>query len=99
MANMSYVRFENTLRDLGDCRNALEEMRDGSQKPLRDSELRCAKLLAKECLEFLLLLAEEVNVGEKTLDDLDDSNGEDFVAAVDEFQDHAEINEAAGEEG
>lgn len=55
MSNMSYCRFENTLRDLRDCAEALDEMRCGDpedeslsqyEAPARDSLLRlCAQIL------------------------------------------------------
>lgn len=59
MSNMSYCRFENTLRDLVDCHGALEELLTGESKPLSDSELRCAIALVEQCKETLSLIADE----------------------------------------
>jgi hypothetical protein len=44
MANMSYCRFENTLRDLRDCERALE---DGEE--LSESERRARDELISLC--------------------------------------------------
>ena len=54
MGNMSYCRFENTLKDLRDCWEngfTLEE-------PTSESEIKCRKLLVKLCQE----IAEEAMV-------------------------------------
>ena len=40
MANMSYCRFENTVRDMRDCINAIE---DGECNDLSDYEVRALK--------------------------------------------------------
>lgn len=45
MGNMSYVRFENTLRDLEDC---CDHMHDSLSK----SEESCRKRLIKLCCEI-----------------------------------------------
>lgn len=44
MSNMSYCRFENTLGDLRDCRDAMDET------DLSESETRCRKRLIKMCV-------------------------------------------------
>ena len=46
MSNMSYVRFENTLRDLEDCVEALNEL---GLNALSESEQRHAKRLILLC--------------------------------------------------
>lgn len=46
MSNMSYVRFQNTLRDLHDCKQALEE--EGLDA-LSEEERRAALELIKVC--------------------------------------------------
>ena len=46
MSNMSYVRFENTLRDLEDCFEALNEL---GLNALSESEQRHAKRLILLC--------------------------------------------------
>jgi len=48
MANMSYCRFQNTVRDLNDCLNALRD-RDIASK----EEMRAAKRLLTIMLDFL----------------------------------------------
>tara|TARA_Y100001937_G_scaffold104455_1_gene144431 strand:+ start:460 stop:648 length:189 start_codon:yes stop_codon:yes gene_type:complete len=51
MANMSYCRFENTLRDLQDCVMALEdgELESGG------SEMRAAMQMIETCEEYINL--------------------------------------------
>jgi TfoX/Sxy family transcriptional regulator of competence genes len=49
MANMSYIRFENTLSDLQDCENALSEK---SLEELSQSEQKHAKWLIELCREI-----------------------------------------------
>jgi len=48
MSNMSYCRFENTLGDLRDCREAIEEGNDLSKQ-----EAKFAKKMVQECKDFL----------------------------------------------
>lgn len=48
MANMSYCRFENTLRDLHDCAAALEQ--DPTLSKLSESERQAARQLIAHCL-------------------------------------------------
>ena len=55
--NMSYVRFENTLRDLKDCVEALEL--EGTED-LSESELDAAENLARVAKRYI----EEFNFGE-----------------------------------
>jgi hypothetical protein len=62
MSNMSYCRFENTNRDLGDCADALEAMISGDDdgempEPLSSYELSAAKDLADRCQRILQMLA------------------------------------------
>lgn len=45
MANMSYCRFENTLADLRDCQEAMDE-------DLSNSEERCRRNLIKICCQI-----------------------------------------------
>lgn len=40
MANMSYCRFENTVRDMHDCYNAMEDVECLRQMRLSDTERR-----------------------------------------------------------
>ncbi len=47
MSNMSYCRFRNTLMDLHDCHDALD---DGSAEDITDTdELRARDNLIKKC--------------------------------------------------
>lgn len=52
MANMSYCRFENTLRDFTDCLEALNEI-DDVKEELSESEYRSAKWLMEKAQEFV----------------------------------------------
>jgi hypothetical protein len=60
MSNMSYCRFHNTLHDLGDCQDALDET---GLSDLSDEEKECAILLIEKCQEiadeFRQLMEEE----------------------------------------
>lgn len=47
MSNMSYCRFQNTLSDLRDCKEALDDISDLSE--LSDDEARAAKRLINVC--------------------------------------------------
>lgn len=65
MANMSYCRFENTLRDLADCVNAL----DGvvyDEESISESEWEYAKRMRVWCEKFIDIFddvdEEEVNI-------------------------------------
>lgn len=53
MTNMSYCRFRNTLIDLTDCYNALEQMYDDSYCDLDPEEAEAAILLIEQCEEIL----------------------------------------------
>jgi hypothetical protein len=46
MGNMSYCRFENTLKDLRDCYQHMEE------NPCSDEEEKARKALIKLCLKI-----------------------------------------------
>lgn len=53
MANMSYCRFENTLIDLYDCQNALEDFINNDENVISSSEERHkAKKLIEVCREI-----------------------------------------------
>ena len=51
MSNMSHCRFENTLDDLLDCRDALSDM-DDYEKELSQDEAKAAKSLLRLCREL-----------------------------------------------
>ncbi len=50
MSNMSYCRFENTLRDLQDCIWSLE---DGESDDIGGTELNSALSMIEACQEFI----------------------------------------------
>ena len=56
MSNMSYCRFENTSRDLGDCLDAIE---NEEHKDLSDYEVRGLRDLLDYC-EAILEHKEEI---------------------------------------
>ena len=56
MSNMSYCRFENTSRDLGDCLDAIENK---EHKDLSDYEVRGLRDLLDYC-EAILEYKEEI---------------------------------------
>lgn len=60
MPNMSYCRFQNTLLAFADCRSAVDEMVEDPMhcRPLSREELRAAKALAQEAIDFLQLLSD-----------------------------------------
>jgi hypothetical protein len=55
---MSYCRFQNTLSDFRDCKQAMERIIDGEDEPLPRDELQAATQLAAEALSFLKLIYE-----------------------------------------
>lgn len=64
--NMSYCRFRNTLRDLTDCHDGLEELFQGQDadpsEPLSDDELRAAKALVAACLDIVRLVGDQAGL-------------------------------------
>lgn len=53
MANMSYCRFENTLTDLRDCQEALEDFINNDENVISsDEERRKAKELIDVCRQI-----------------------------------------------
>lgn len=54
MSNMSYCRFENTLPDLIDCAEALENI-NGNLSELSNSEARKAEELIQLCVDIAKL--------------------------------------------
>lgn len=49
MSNMSYCRFENTLRNLRDCENAMAEFNSFKDTGLSDYEQHAFERLVKMC--------------------------------------------------
>ena len=58
MSNMSYCQFENTSKDLEQCRETISEMVYGETEKLSKSELKFAKHLVESCYEILEILAD-----------------------------------------
>jgi exonuclease VII small subunit len=75
MSNMGYCRFQNTLSDLRDCLEALE---DG--KPLSPEEFRAATRLREMCEEILDENNEPVAQGD--WDDEDDDEDDDLLGGA-----------------
>ena len=86
MSNMSYCRFQNTLADLFDCRQTLDEMRHGNVDPLSRKELLAAKALAQEAADLLQLLAD---YAERSVEDLIDTEG--FADAIEQINNDAAL--------
>ena len=53
MSNMSYCRFQNTLRDLEDCVEAMYDI-DGNFEELSPEEARAAKALLDLCNNLVI---------------------------------------------
>ena len=61
MANMSYCRFENTAKDLGDCINAIRDWEDEC-KDLNHYEIIALEELLIEAREIIELEDEIENI-------------------------------------
>ena len=48
MANMSYCRFENTLNDLADCWEHINDELEGSEKKARDRLIEVCRSISEE---------------------------------------------------
>lgn len=74
MSNMSYCRFNNTALDLGDCKDAIDEMNgtitgeDGYGEKLSESEFQSAKELIEYCREITEMF-EDVDLYDLKLED------------------------------
>ena len=53
MSNMSYCRFSNTLFDLRDCVETLEEYGNLGDMELSDDELTSLKLMYRLCERYM----------------------------------------------
>lgn len=70
MSNMSYCRFRNTLSDLQDCKQALNDMVIGNGDKLSRDELEAAKELLRSSRELLLSAVDDFGINfETTIDD------------------------------
>ena len=78
MSNMSYCRFENTIGDLRDCVEAIEE-----GKPLSEREARFAKKMVQVCKDYLAAVKDNGIVAEdedeESDDEYDDTDPHDFM--------------------
>jgi hypothetical protein len=88
---MSYCRFQNTLGDLYDCKEALEELdQDPDIARLSEDELRAAKALLQTCADIINLIALRAGLDEADLefeiesvmDDLNAPDREDRASAL-----------------
>lgn len=52
MSNMSYCRFQNTLRDFWDCADALDEL-EGDLSTLSNAEAEAARELLSVCAHLV----------------------------------------------
>ncbi len=50
MANMSYCKFENTLKDLRDCWNNFDDCESGSEEEARKRLVKLCKEIAEESM-------------------------------------------------
>lgn len=74
MANMSYCRFRNTLQDLQDCSNALQEIIDNcgideDGEKLSFDERRAASNMYDLCQKFMSLYEEMEEIEEENSED------------------------------
>jgi hypothetical protein len=53
MSNMSYCRFENTLADLQDCLEAMQEVEDMQELDLGEYEEEAFTSMANVCRAYL----------------------------------------------
>jgi hypothetical protein len=53
VSNMSYCRFQNTLGDLEDCQDALNDVGCGGPEALSANEQRAAKRMLAVCREMV----------------------------------------------
>lgn len=86
MSNMSYCRFQNTVRDLSECQDALETL-FGGEEPLSKEELDAAKRLVACCANIIQLVGDQYGL-DIDLDEFDNNS--------DDILDEAN-NEAEGE--
>lgn len=93
--NMSYCRFENTMRDLKDCEGTLEELFNNAHEEdelSREHELPAAKELVKTCQRILEMVADRA---EKPVEDL---NENDINAVLNEANEEAEASKEREDE-
>jgi len=72
MANMSYCRFENTLSDLSDCLEAMEEAKSLQDLNLNKYEESAFMEMFRTCRAFLAEHERLLNAGDQEEVDLSD---------------------------
>jgi|CXWK01.1.fsa_nt_gi hypothetical protein len=84
MGNMGYCRFRNTLSDLRDCKEALEELfeKKGDDDTLNREEEEAAKQLVATCIEIVGLVAEYESVD---VDDVSESHIDEAITTANEI--------------
>lgn len=98
MSNMSYCRFENTAKDLADCRDALDNFLNGQPEErgdevaLSESELEWAKELVRDARAILEMVADTKG---EFLENLDENDAD---AVLDEAQVKAQAKDKKAEE-
>lgn len=86
MSNMSYCRFENTAKDLADCKDALDNFLNGQPEErgdevaLSESELEWAKELVRNARAILEMVADTKG---EFLENMDENDAD---AVLDEAQ-------------
>jgi hypothetical protein len=93
MSNMSYCRFQNTLKDLMDCQNALEEFFTGADdSDLSADELRAAHQLVETCLSIAQLVGDQRSI------DIDADDALNQSTITDIFDDINDLRSEGGQE-
>jgi hypothetical protein len=91
MSNMSYCRFQNTDKDLDDCKDALEELILNGSGALSKEELRAAQSLVATCIDIVMMVAEARHLD--TEEFLDGDTDKQIKAVLDEAQRNAQDND------
>jgi len=73
MSNMSYCRFQNTLGDLEDCRDAIDSAINGDEEDkLSRQEANALIRMQEVMIEILDTMGHEVSEGENVVYDVDE---------------------------
>jgi hypothetical protein len=98
MSNMSYCRFQNTVQDLRDCRDALEVLLnsgDDEDAALSEREREAAISLVEECAHIMTMVADSAGLSLDT-DDVE-RNVKQVIDGANEEAKRAESNRRADE--
>ena len=72
--NMSYCRYENTMRDLRDCINdVIEHVNEEAKYSVSEREIDCFRKMVKEFHElmtFCSIINDDGTINEEELDDV-----------------------------